>query len=145
MKRTANAIWKGTGKEGKGTLTTQSGAFKEQPYSFRMRFQNEDGKEGTNPEELIAAAHAGCFNMALAVQLSNAGFTPDELRTEAKVFLEPVDGAPTVTNINLTLEARIPGISEEKFLELANTAKLNCPISRLLKAADINLEATLKA
>jgi len=144
MKRTANAVWKGTGKEGKGTLTTQSGAFKDQPYSFRMRFQNEDGKEGTNPEELIAAAHAGCFNMALAVQLSNAGFTPDELRTEAKVFLEPVDGAPTVTNINLTLEARIPGISEEKFLELTNTAKLNCPISRLLKAADISLEATLK-
>ena len=144
MKRTAKAVWKGTGKEGKGTLTTQSGAFNEQPYSFRLRFQNEDGKEGTNPEELIAAAHAGCFNMALAVQLSNAGFTPDELRTEAKVFLEPVDGAPTVTNINLTLEARSPGISEEKFLELTNTAKLNCPISRLLKAADINLEATLK-
>ncbi len=143
MKRTANAVWKGTGKEGKGTLTTQSGAFKDQPYSFRMRFENEDGKLGTNPEELIAAAHAGCFNMALAVQLSNAGFTPDELRTEAKVFLEPVDGAPTVTNIHLTLEAQVPGISEAKFMELVNTAKLNCPISRLLKAADINLEATL--
>ncbi|MCB9048464.1 MAG: OsmC family protein [Lewinellaceae bacterium] len=144
MKRTAKAVWKGTGKEGKGTLTTQSGAFNEQPYSFRLRFQNEDGKEGTNPEELIAAAHAGCFNMALAVQLSNAGFTPGELRTEAKLFLETVDGAPTITRITLTLEAEVPGISEEKFLELANGAKAGCPVSRVLKAAEITLEATLK-
>lgn len=144
MKRTAKAVWKGTGKEGKGVLTTQSGAFNEQPYSFRLRFQNEDGKEGTNPEELIAAAHAGCFNMALAVQLSNAGFTPGELRTEAKLYLETVDGAPTITRIELVLEAEVPGISQEKFRELANGAKANCPVSRLLKAAEITLEATLK-
>ncbi|MCB0586155.1 MAG: OsmC family protein [Phaeodactylibacter sp.] len=144
MKRTANAVWKGTGKEGKGTLTTQSGAFDQQPYSFRMRFENEDGKLGTNPEELIAAAHAGCFNMALAVQLSNAGFTATELKTEAKVHLETVDGAPTVTRIGLTLVAEIPEISKEKFMELANGAKANCPISRLLKAAEISLDATLK-
>lgn len=144
MKRTAKAVWKGTGKEGKGALTTQSGAFNEQPYSFRLRFQNEDGKEGTNPEELIAAAHAGCFNMALAVQLSNAGFTPGELRTEAKLYLETVDGAPTITRIELVLEAEVPGISQEKFRELANGAKANCPVSRLLKAAEITLEATLK-
>ena len=144
MKRTANAVWKGTGKEGKGTLTTQSGAFKEQPYSFRMRFQNEDGKEGTNPEELIAAAHAGCFNMALAVQLSNAGFTPGELKTEAKLHLETVDGAPTITKIDLTLVAEVPGIGQEKFMELANGAKANCPVSRVLKAAEITLDATLK-
>ncbi|MCB0597596.1 MAG: OsmC family protein [Lewinellaceae bacterium] len=145
MKRTANAVWKGTGKEGKGTLTTQSGAFKEQPYSFRMRFQNEDGKEGTNPEELIAAAHAGCFNMALAVQLSNAGFTPGELKTEAKLHLETVEGAPTITKIELTLVAEVPGIGKEKFMELANGAKANCPVSRVLKAAEITLDATLKA
>ena len=144
MKRTANAVWKGTGKEGKGTLTTQSGAFKEQPYSFRMRFQNEDGKEGTNPEELIAAAHAGCFNMALAVQLSNAGFTPGELKTEAKLHLETVEGAPTITKIELTLVAEVPGIGKEKFMELANGAKANCPVSRVLKAAEITLDATLK-
>ena len=145
MKRTANAVWKGTGKEGKGTLTTQSGAFKEQPYSFRMRFQNEDGKEGTNPEELIAAAHAGCFNMALAVQLSNAGFTPGELKTEAKLHLETVEGAPTITKIELTLVAEVPGIGKEKFMELANGAKANCPVSRVLKAAEITLEASLKS
>ncbi len=144
MKRTAKAVWKGTGKEGKGALTTQSGALNEQPYSFRLRFQNEDGKEGTNPEELIAAAHAGCFNMALAVQLSNAGFTPGELRTDAKLYLETVDGAPTITRIELVLEAEVPGISQEKFMELANGAKANCPVSRLLKAAEITLEATLK-
>ena len=145
MKRTANAVWKGTGKEGKGTLTTQSGAFKEQPYSFRMRFENEDGKLGTNPEELIAAAHAGCFNMALAVQLSNAGFTPGALKTEAKLHLETVDGAPTITKIELTLEAEVPGIGQEKFMELANGAKAGCPVSRVLKAAEITLDATLKA
>ena len=145
MKRTANSVWKGTGKEGKGTLTTQSGAFKEHPYSFRMRFENEDGKLGTNPEELIAAAHAGCFNMALAVQLSNAGFTPGELKTEAKLHLETVEGAPTITKIELTLVAEVPGIGKEKFMELANGAKANCPVSRVLKAAEITLDATLKS
>ena len=145
MKRTANSVWKGAGKEGKGTLTTQSGVFQEQPYSFRLRFENEDGKLGTNPEELIAAAHAGCFNMALAVQLSNAGFTPGELKTEAKLHLETVEGAPTITKIELTLVAEVPGIGKEKFMELANGAKANCPVSRVLKAAEITLDATLKA
>lgn len=144
MKRTANAVWKGSGKEGKGTLTTQSGVFNEQPYSFRLRFENEDGKLGTNPEELIAAAHAGCFNMALAVQLSDAGFTADELETEAKLHLDMVDGAPTITKIHLILEAVVPGIEEDKFMELANGAKANCPVSRVLKAAEITLDATLK-
>ncbi|MCB0557991.1 MAG: OsmC family protein [Lewinellaceae bacterium] len=145
MKRTANSVWKGAGKEGKGTLTTQSGVFQEQPYSFRLRFENEDGKLGTNPEELIAAAHAGCFNMALAVQLSNAGFTPGELKTEAKLHLETVEGAPTITKIELTLVAEVPGIGKEKFMELANGAKANCPVSRVLKAAEITLDATLKS
>ena len=145
MKRTANSVWKGAGKEGKGTLTTQSGVFQEQPYSFRLRFENEDGKLGTNPEELIAAAHAGCFNMALAVQLSNAGFTPGELKTEAKLHLETVEGAPTITKIELTLVAEVPGISKEKFMELGNGAKANCPVSRVLKAAEITLDATLKS
>ncbi len=144
MKRTANAVWQGTGKEGKGTLTTQSGAFKEQPYSFRMRFQNEDGKEGTNPEELIAAAHAGCFTMALAVELEKAGFTAKELSTEAKLHLDKVDGAPTITRIDLILEGEVPGIKEEQFMDLASGAKKNCPVSRLLKTAEITLDATLK-
>ncbi|MCO6478377.1 MAG: OsmC family protein [Phaeodactylibacter sp.] len=144
MKRTANAVWRGTGKEGKGTLSTQSGAFKDQPYSFRMRFENEDGKQGTNPEELIAAAHAGCFTMALAVELEKAGFTAKELSTEAKLHLDRVDGAPTITRIDLVLEGEVPGIDKEQFMDLANGAKKNCPVSRLLKTAEITLDAALK-
>ena len=142
MQRTAQAVWKGTGKEGSGTLTTPSGALSAQPYSFKLRFQDEDGRNGTNPEELIAAAHAGCFSMALSFQLAGAGFTADELNTTAVLTLEPVDGNQTITKIVLQLSATIPGISAEQFQTLAETAKANCPVSRLLKA-EISLEATL--
>ena len=142
MQRTAQAVWKGTGKEGSGTLTTPSGALSAQPYSFKLRFQDEDGRNGTNPEELIAAAHAGCFSMALSFQLAGAGFTADALNTTAVLTLEPVDGNQTITKIVLQLSATIPGISAEQFQALAETAKANCPVSRVLKA-DISLEATL--
>ncbi|WP_373062192.1 OsmC family protein [Gemmatimonas sp.] len=142
MQRTAHAVWKGTGKEGSGTLTTPSGALNAQPYSFKLRFQDEDGRNGTNPEELIAAAHAGCFSMALSFQLAGAGFTADELNTTAVLTMEPVDGNQTITKIVLKLSATIPGISAEQFQTLAETAKVNCPVSRVLKA-DISLEATL--
>ena len=142
MKRTANAVWKGTGKEGKGTLTTQSGAFDQQPYSFRMRFENEDGKLGTNPEELIAAAHAGCYAMALSFAISREGFTPDEIKTKAIVTLEKLEEGFTITGIKLQLEGKVAGMSEEQFLKLANGAKAGCPISRALKAVPIELDAT---
>lgn len=142
MQRTAQAVWKGTGKEGSGTLTTPSGALSAQPYSFKLRFQDEDGRNGTNPEELIAAAHAGCFSMALSFQLAGAGFTADALNTTAVLTLEPVDGNQTITKIVLQLSATIPGISAEQFQTLAETAKANCPVSRVLKA-EISLEATL--
>lgn len=143
MKRTATSVWKGSGQEGQGHLTTQSGVFREQPYSFRLRFKNEEGKEGTNPEELIAAAHAGCFNMALAVELGKAGYTPAELRTEAAVFLEQDKGGFSVTKSVLRLTAEIPDIKEEEFNKVANGAKENCPISKLLNC-QIELESTLK-
>ncbi len=142
MKRHATSVWKGSGKEGKGTLTTQSGALDEQPYSFRMRFENEDGKLGTNPDELIAAAHAGCFNMALAVQLSNEGYTPDRLETRANLLLEKQNGGFAITTINLKLEAKVPNITLEKFNELAGKAKEGCPVSKVLNAR-ITLESKL--
>jgi osmotically inducible protein OsmC len=142
MQRTAQAEWKGTGKEGSGTLTTPSGALNAQPYSFQLRFVDEDGRNGTNPEELIAAAHAGCFSMALSFQLANAGFTADAINTTAVLTMEPVDGAQTITKIVLQLSATIPGISDEQFQTLAGNAKAGCPVSRLLKA-EISLDATL--
>lgn len=142
MQRTAQAEWKGTGKEGSGMLTTPSGALNAQPYSFKLRFVDEDGRNGTNPEELIAAAHAGCFSMALSFQLANAGFTADAINTTAVLTMEPVDGAQTITKIVLRLTATIPGISDEQFQTLAGNAKAGCPVSRLLKT-EISLEATL--
>lgn len=143
MIRKSTAVWKGTGKEGAGTLTSTSGVLNETPYSFAARFLSEDGKAGTNPEELIAAAHAGCFSMALAVQLSNAGFTAERLQTDSLVRLDPVEGGFAVTGITLKLEASIPGIAEQQFQELAKGAKENCPISKLLAAVPISLEARL--
>ena len=143
MKRTATSVWKGSGQEGKGTLTTQSGVFKEQPYSFNTRFKNEDGKEGTNPEELIAAAHAGCFNMALSVALGQSGYTPDELRTEAAVSLEKQGEGFAVTKSVLTLSARIPNIKQDEFDKIAKGAKENCPISKLFNCT-IELNSELK-
>jgi osmotically inducible protein OsmC len=141
MDRTANAVWTGDLKSGKGTLTTQSGVLKETAYSFHTRF--EDGA-GTNPEELIGAAHAGCFSMALSMILGNAGLTADRIATKATVTMVPVDGTPTVTKIHLDLTAKIPGADQAAFEKAANDAKAGCPISRLLKA-EITMTATLEA
>lgn len=129
--------------EGAGSLSTPSGVFQEQPYSFKTRFKNEDGRLGTNPEELIAAAHAGCFNMALSFQLGEAGFTPDSLDTEAVVTMENVDGHFKIMEIGLHLKASVPGIDDARFQEIAANAKQNCPISQALAAVDISLDAQL--
>src|SRR4051812_43568080 len=138
MKRTASAIWNGDLKNGQGTLTTQSGVLKSTQYSFKTRF--EDGI-GTNPEELIAAAHAGCFTMQLSALLGKAGFTPDELSTEAALTFD-VQGTPTITKIDLVLAAKVPNIDQAKFQEIAAEAKAVCPVSRVLKA-EITLTANL--
>ena len=145
MKRTANSVWKGSGKEGQGTLTTQSKVFNEQPFSFKLRFENEDGKQGTNPEELIAAAHAGCFNMALSFALGGEGFTPDELRTEAVVSLEKEETGEgfAITKSVLKLTAKVQDISREEFEKIANGAKENCPVSKALNCP-IELQIELK-
>lgn len=142
MKRYATSIWKGDVKEGSGTLTTHSGALSDQAYSFSGRFVDEEGKKGTNPEELIAAAHAGCFNMALSKMLSEAGFPPTQLKTKATVTLTVGEGGAKITNSHLVLEADIENISPEKFDELAGKAKEGCPVSSVLKC-DISLDATL--
>lgn len=128
MKRKVNATWTGNGIDGKGLLTVQSGAFNNMPYSFKTRFKNDDGHLGTNPEELIAASLAGCFNMKLSFVLNDANFYPEELITEA--LLSFVDGEINI--IDLKLYAKIPDISEQKFLDLAEEAKRTCPISGLL-------------
>ncbi len=143
MKRSAKAVWRGTGKEGSGTLTTPSGVLAEQPYSFKLRFVDEDGTAGTNPEELIAAAHAGCFSMALSFQLTNAGHPADEIRTTADLSMEQQPVGWTITGIALTLRARVPGIDAAKFAELADAAKAGCPVSRAL-AVPITLDAALE-
>lgn len=138
--RTATAEWKGAIHEGRGHLRTGSGAF-DGAYSFNSRFG--DGG-GANPEELLGAAHAGCFSMALAVELTNAGFKPVDIRTTAAVHFDRVDGAPTVTMIALTTGAEVPGIDNETFQKIAAGAKVNCPVSRALAAVKITLDATLK-
>jgi osmotically inducible protein OsmC len=143
MNRTANAVWKGSGPEGQGTLTTPSGALKEQPYSAKLRFQDESGRNGTNPEELIAAAHAGCFSMALAFRLTANGTPPTELRTEAKVDLIKKDTGWSIPSIQLVCTATVPGVDAAKFQELAEDAKKNCPVSKVLAGADITLTASL--
>lgn len=144
MKRKSTAVWNGTGAEGKGNLTSTSGALKNTPYSFASRFVSEDGKAGTNPEELIAAAHAGCYAMALSFGLTAAGFPPTELKAEATVTVENQGGGFVITSSHLDLVGDVPGITSEKFTELANDAKKNCPVSKALDAIDITLTATLK-
>jgi osmotically inducible protein OsmC len=143
MKRRATAIWQGNGLEGKGKLTSTSGVLKETPYSTAARFANEDGTAGTNPEELIAAAHSGCYAMALSFALTGAGFVPTELKVDAAVNIEKIDDHFEITAIHLDLAGKVPGITEEKFLELANGAKVGCPVSRALKATPITLAAKL--
>lgn len=128
MKRTATAEWKGTGKEGKGTLSTQSGVLNNNPYSYLTRFENEPG---TNPEELIGAAHAGCFTMKLSFVISAAGHTPDKLNTKATVTLE--NGS--ITTVHLDVAGSVPGADEAKFKEWAEDAKKNCPVSKVLNAS----------
>lgn len=144
MNRKASAIWHGTGKDGTGNVSAQSGAIKNLPYSWKTRFGDESGMSGTNPEEMIAAAHASCFTMAVSFQLSGAGFTPEELKTDADLTMENANGGWSITKIHLTLTAKVPGVTEEKFQELAKAAKEGCPISRVLKA-DISLDAKLSA
>jgi osmotically inducible protein OsmC len=143
MRRTAKAVWNGSGLEGSGALTTPSGVLNAQPYSTKMRFESADGRAGTNPEELIAAAHAGCFAMALSFQLTGAGHVPDELSVTSVITMEQSGKDWSMTNITLQLEARVPGIDQAKFHELANAAKVGCPVSKALSAVPISLEATL--
>ena len=138
MKRKVNAIWTGGGADGNGVLTAQSGAFEKMPYSFKTRFENDEGKLGTNPEELIAAAHAGCFNMKLSFVLNEAGYSPEELNTDAVLTFE--DGK--ILSIELNLSAKVSDVSKEEFEELAEDAKKNCPISGVLNC-DIILNPTL--
>lgn len=140
IRRNASAHWSGTGKEGKGALTTQSGTLSNTPYSFSRRFGDE---KGTNPEELIAAAHAGCFTMALAFQLTGAGKPPESLDTKADVSLDQVEGGFKISAVALTLKAKVPGLSKEEFMKLAEAAKAGCPVSKVLNAT-ITLDATLE-
>jgi osmotically inducible protein OsmC len=139
MIRKARAVWRGTGKDGNGRLGTDSGVLSDTPYSFRTRFENE---KGTNPEELIAAAHAGCFAMALAFQLQTAGFNPTELAVSAAVSLDKEGQGFRITRSALTLRAQVPGIDQAKFQELATAAKEGCPVSKVLNA-EITLDWAL--
>lgn len=143
MKRIAKAVWNGSGTEGSGTLSTpQSKAFVDLPYSVKLRFENEDGTKGTNPEELIAAAHAGCYAMALSVGLEKQGYKADSIETKATLSLDKQDNGWAITKINLKLDAKVPDISEEKFGEIAKASKEGCPVSKLLNA-EITLDYTL--
>ena len=139
IKKKGSAKWTGPIKEGKGWVSTETGVLKEQPYGFNTRF--EDGK-GTNPEELIGAAHASCFSMALSMILGQHDLTPEEINTTATVHLEEKDGGFHVPKVHLDVTAKVPGASEEKFMEAARTAKENCPISKLL-TAEITMDAKL--
>ena len=138
MKRKIHAVWTGDGANGSGLLLSQSGAFENMPYSFKTRFENEDGKLGTNPEELIAAALAGCFNMKLSFVLNESNFSPEKISTDATLLFE--DGK--VVSIHLDIKASVPEITQEKFTELALESKMNCPISGVLNC-EIQLDASL--
>lgn len=140
MIRKGSAEWRGALKDGKGTVSSESGVLSGVPYSFSTRFE---GAKGTNPEELIAAAHAGCFSMALSAQLGGAGITPESIRTTASVSLEKVGDGFSVTKVHLDVTARIPGANRAAFEKAANEAKAGCPISKLLNAA-ITMEAKLE-
>jgi osmotically inducible protein OsmC len=143
MIRKSTAVWKGDALHGQGQLTTQSGAFKEQPYSFKTRFESEDGKAGTNPEELLGAAHAGCFAMATSFALSNAGHPPEMLSVTANVDLQKDGEGFKIGNIALTLDAKVAGIDDATFQKIAKAAKEGCPLSKALSATPITLTAKL--
>jgi osmotically inducible protein OsmC len=140
MKRKGSAVWRGGLKDGKGTVSTDSGVLSNTQYSFSTRF--EDGK-GTNPEELIAAAHAGCFSMALSAQLGNAGITAEQIQTTATVSLDKTDGGFSITAVHLDVRAKIPGADKQAFETAANNAKSGCPVSRVLNAT-ITMDAKLE-
>ena len=140
MKKTASAVWQGGLKDGKGQISTESGALKQAPYGFNTRFE---GTPGTNPEELIGAAHAGCFSMALSMILGEAGLTPERIDTTAEVTLDKQPDGFAITAVHLILKARVPGASQQQFLELASKAKAGCPVSKVLNA-NISLDATLE-
>ena len=140
MKRSGSAVWNGSLREGTGAVSTESGVLSDTQYSFSTRF--EDG-QGTNPEELIAAAHAGCFSMALSGQLGQAGLTPESINTTAAVTLEKTDAGFTITAVHLDVSAKVPGADQASFETAANNAKENCPVSRLLNA-DITMNARLE-
>lgn len=137
--KTGSAQWKGALKDGKGTVSTGSGALKDQPYGFATRFED---KPGTNPEELIGAAHAGCFAMMTSGLLTKAGHQPEQLDTEARVVLGEAGGLPTITDIHLKIHGKVPGIDEATFRTITEDAKAKCPVSRLLTGAKIHLEIT---
>jgi osmotically inducible protein OsmC len=139
IKRSASAVWRGGIKDGKGAISTGSGALSAYPYGFASRFE---GVAGTNPEELLGAAHAGCFTMALSLMLTEARLVPDELATTAEVTLEKVETGFQITAVRLSLKGRVPGATPERFQEIATQAKMNCPLSKVIRA-DISLEAVL--
>ncbi len=141
MIKNASAVWRGGIKDGGGTISTETGVLREAPYGFKSRF--EDGP-GTNPEELIGAAHAGCFSMALSLMLGEAGLKPEQIDTKAAVTLDKVGDGFEITASHLTVVARIPGADEAKFMEIANKAKAGCPVSKLLKA-NITMDAKLES
>ena len=140
MKRKASAVWKGGFKTGKGTISTDSGVLSATPYSFKARFEDE---AGTNPEELIAAAHAGCFTMALSLQLDQAGLTADSIDTTAAVTLEKTDEGFAITAVHLNVTAKVPGANKDAFETAANNAKAGCPVSKVLNAR-ITMDARLE-
>lgn len=141
MKRTGSAVWQGGLKDGKGTVSTESGVLSSVPYSFGKRFGDE---KGTNPEELIGAAHASCYSMALSAVLGEAGMTADEISTSAAVTVVPADGGFAITAVHLTVKAKIPGASDEDFQKAAAGAKAGCPVSKVLNA-EITMDATLES
>ena len=140
MKRKASAVWTGGLKDGKGTISTESGVLKQTQYSFGTRFENGPG---TNPEELVAAAHAGCFSMAFSAELGKAGITPQSIESSATVTLEKSDAGFSVTSSHLEVKAKVPGADRAKVMEIANAAKAGCPISKLLKA-NITMDANIE-
>ncbi len=144
MNRKATAVWHGTGKDGTGNVSAQSGAIKNLPYSWKTRFGDESGMSGTNPEEMIAAAHASCFTMATAFQMQAAGLTPEELTTEANLTMENMNPGWKIAKIHLAIVAKAAGLTNEKLQEFAKAAKENCPVSQALKV-EITMDAKLLA
>ncbi|WP_412067842.1 OsmC family protein [Rubrivirga sp. IMCC43871] len=144
MTRTASAHWSGALSDGAGAISTESGALSDKPYSFSSRFE-ENGEPGTNPEELLGAAHAACFTMQLSHMLAEAGHPPSRAETTAKVHLRQVEGGFEIHRIDLVLDADVPGMDETAFHDIATTAKETCPLSKVLAAAEITLDATLRS